>query len=73
MSFTVEVSPLVLDGTWIWKRGRAVIGISHKAQREFYGMFGLQQEAPREATGVILSPADYELLKANTESAKEAR
>lgn len=58
----IHKSPLLAQGTFVWRRGSEVIGVSTADRREFLGMFGLAPEAPAGADNVIISPDDYLVL-----------
>lgn len=61
---TIITSPLVKDGTQVWMKGSDVIGITTDERSKFLGLFGLASEAPRRANSVVVSPGDFEAIKA---------
>lgn len=63
-ALTVWKSALVPKGTFIWRKGKEVIGVTKldSDRTKFFGMFGLGPEAPPAADGVVMSPDDYLLV-----------
>lgn len=64
MSRLTIITSLVKDGTQVWMKGRDVIAITTDERSKFLGLFGLAAEAPRRANGVVISPDDFEAIKA---------
>jgi hypothetical protein len=60
----VRSSELVSEGTQIWMRGGEVIAVTTTSRTKFLGQFGLVTDAPIEATGVVVSAAEYARLVA---------
>lgn len=64
----VSASPLLKQGTFVWRKGNEVVGVDTADRRVFLGMFGLAPVPPASADNLVISDRDYLIVEATAKS-----